>query len=119
MMVAQFAEDLWIAEGEIVNFYGFAYPTRSVIVRLADGSLWVWSPIRLTGDLKDEVLKLGQPAHFVSPNKIHHLFLSAWHKAFPEAKLWGPRSTVGKRIDLPFETPLEDEPPLQWADRLD
>ena len=119
MMVAQFAEDLWIAEGEIVNFYGFAYPTRSVIIRLADGSLWVWSPIRLTGDLKDEVLKLGQPAHFVSPNKIHHLFLSAWHKAFPEAKLWGPRSTVGKRIDLPFETPLEDEPPLQWADRLD
>ncbi len=45
MMVAQLAEDLWIAEGEIVNFYGFAYPTRSVILRLADGSLWVWSPI--------------------------------------------------------------------------
>ena len=32
MTVEKFAEDLWITEGEIVNFYGFAYPTRCVIV---------------------------------------------------------------------------------------
>ena len=90
MIVEKFAEDLWIAEGEIVNFYGFAYPTRCVIVRLADGSLWVWSPIRLSLELKGEVATLGSVAHLVSPNKIHHLYLKEWHEVFPEAKLWGP-----------------------------
>ena len=41
--------DLWVAEGEIVSFYGFPYPTRAAIARLADGRLWVWSPVRLDG----------------------------------------------------------------------
>ncbi len=27
-------ESLWLADGETVSFYGFPYPTRSVIVRL-------------------------------------------------------------------------------------
>ena len=38
---------LWVAEGDIVSFFGFPYPTRSVVVRLDAGRLWVWSPIRL------------------------------------------------------------------------
>jgi hypothetical protein len=32
-------EALWLAEGETISFYGFAYPTRSVVVRLK-GSDW-------------------------------------------------------------------------------
>jgi uncharacterized protein DUF4336 len=119
MTVEKFAEDLWIAEGEIVNFYGFPYPTRCVIVRLADSSLWVWSPIRLSSELKGKVAALGKVAHLVSPNKIHHLYLQEWHAAFPEAKLWGPQSTIKKRSDLPFEAPLEDQTPAEWSDRLD
>ncbi|HKL62541.1 MAG TPA: hypothetical protein VJ883_04185 [Woeseiaceae bacterium] len=30
---------LWLAEGEIVSFYGFPYPTRSVIARLDNGEV--------------------------------------------------------------------------------
>lgn len=56
---------LWLAEGEIVSFYGFPYPTRSVVVRLADGGLWVWSPIRLTDGLRAEIDGLGHVAHLV------------------------------------------------------
>lgn len=39
------AEGLWVAEGPVVNFYGFPYRTRMVVVRLPDQSLWVWSSI--------------------------------------------------------------------------
>ena len=106
--------DIWLAEGEIVDFYGFPYPTRCVIVRLPDGRLWVWSPIALDDELKREVSALGEVAHLVSPNKIHHLFLANWHAAWPEAKLWGPASTVKKRADLPFQPPLSDTPPADW-----
>ena len=107
-------EDIWIAEGPLVDFYGFPYPTRAVIVRLPDGTLWVWSPIELDAGLQQEVNALGSVAHLVSPNKIHHLYLSQWHAAYPEAKLWGPASTIAKRADLPFQKPLEDRAPDDW-----
>jgi hypothetical protein len=110
---------LWIAEGAIVSFYGFAYPTRSAIIRLANGDLWVWSPIRLTADLKREIDALGPVKHLVSPNKLHHLYLQDWVIAYPDSKLWGPASTVRKRRDLPFQAPLVNEPPPEWRDQID
>ena len=119
MALDRIGDGIWLAEGRIVNFYGFAYPTRSVIVRLEGGGLWVWSPIELTPDLKHMVDERGEVAHLVSPNKIHHLFLEDWSAAYPTAKLWGPQSTVKKRGDLNFEPPLEDTPPADWAAQID
>lgn len=112
-------DNIWLVEGDCVDFYGFPYSTRSVIVRLANGALWVWSPIKLSERLKVEVDRLGEPQFLVSPNKIHHLFLSDWAAAYPNATLWGPRSTIKKRADLSFETPLIDEPPTQWGADID
>ncbi|HJM49729.1 MAG TPA: DUF4336 domain-containing protein [Alphaproteobacteria bacterium] len=113
------AEAIWLGEGAIVDFYGFPYPTRCLVVRLADGGLWVWSPVELTADLRAEVEALGPVAHLVSPNKIHHLFLAQWREAFPQAQLWGPASTVRKRRDLQFEAALEDTPPAVWGPEID
>ena len=111
--------DIWLTEGPVVDFYGFPYPTRSVIVRLPDGALWVWSPVALTPDLKAEVEALGPVAHLVSPNKIHHLYLTEWHAAYPQAKLWGPASTLHKRNDLPFQPALEDTAPEDWQGAIE
>jgi len=119
MVLAPVSDAIWIAEGEIVSFYGFPYPTRAVIVRLADGGLWVWSPIRLSEDLTAAVDGLGRVAHLVSPNKIHHLYLQDWVARYPEALLWGPRSTIEKRRDLAFREPLEDVVPAAWQADLD
>jgi len=113
------ADNIWIADGDIVDFHGFPYPTRCVIVRLSSGDLWCWSPIALTSELKDEIATLGEPKHFISPNKIHHLYLQDWQAAWPQAKLWGPASTIKKRSDLTFETPLENRPPPEWGDEID
>jgi len=118
-MLDQRHEALWIAEGEIVGFFGIAYPTRSVIVRLQSGELWVWSPVKLTADLRAEVDRLGRVGHLVSPNKLHHLYLAQWQAAFPEAQLWGPRSTARKRPDLAFSGALQDEPPPAWRPDID
>ena len=97
-------DNIWILEGGIVPFFGFPYPTRSVVVRLPSGDLWVWSPIELTDGAQGRVDSAGcVPAHLVSPNKIHHLFLKDWKDAWPEAKLWGPQSTIDKRDDLPLK----------------
>lgn len=108
-------ESLWMADGTIVDFYGFAYPTRMLVVRLAGGGLWVWSPVRLTEQLGVEIEALGDVAHLVSPNKLHHLYLAEWHRAFPRALLWGPASTIRRCRQLPFGPPLQDMPPPEWA----
>ncbi|MDN3718148.1 DUF4336 domain-containing protein [Roseibium salinum] len=113
------AENIWILEGDLVPFYGYPYPTRCVIVALPSGGLWVWSPIALSDDVKRQIETLGAPAHLVSPNKIHHLYLQDWQKAYPDARLWGPQSTIDKRRDLTFEAPLDDTVPAAWDDRID
>jgi hypothetical protein len=112
-------DTIWVAEGETVNFYGFPYPTRSVVVRLPSNTLWIWSPIALTPELRREIEGLGAVAHLVSPNKLHHLYLKDWKAAFPTASLWGPRSTIAKRRDLAFQRALDDEPPPEWAAAID
>jgi len=89
--------ELHVGEGEIVSFHGFPFPTRSVIVRLASGNLWVWSPIRLVPELRADLERLGPVRHLVSPNKMHHLYLQGWSAAYPQAQLWGPQSTIRKR----------------------
>ncbi|WES31357.1 DUF4336 domain-containing protein [Varunaivibrio sulfuroxidans] len=120
MTVLERVDDpLWIAEGEVVDFYGFPYPTRSVIARLSDGTLWVWSPVRLTEALQAEISALGEVAHLVSPNKLHHLYLGAWKAVFPRAALWGLASLQRKRKDLAFGDPLTDTPPSSWRGEID
>jgi hypothetical protein len=118
-MLEQTHDALWVAEGEMVSFFGAPYPTRSVIARLDNGDLWVWSPVKLTADLRAEVERLGPVRHLVSPNKLHHLYLSEWKAAFPGAQLWGPRSTIKKRPDLQFRGVLEDDPPSAWGRDID
>ncbi|WP_377831141.1 hypothetical protein ACFKHW_38490 (plasmid) [Bradyrhizobium lupini] len=108
-------EDIWIIEGDIVSFYGFPYPTRSVAIRLQDGCLWIWSPVELTNQLRQGVTAIGSPTHLVSPKKLHHLYLKSWQEAVPHARLWGPASTLRKRPNLNFEPPLVDEAPSHWA----
>ena len=113
------SDAIWLAEGDMVNFYSFPYPTRSVVVRLANNDLWIWSPIKLSDALRQEVDQLGRVAHLVSPNKIHHLYLQDWKAAYPTANLWGPASTINKRRDLDFREPLTDVAPMEWQSDLD
>ncbi len=112
-------ESLWLADGETVNFYGFPYPTRSVIARLSDERLWVWSPIKLADDLRVEVDIVGRVAHLVSPNKLHHLHLAEWKAAYPTAKLWGLQSTTNRFPALAFTGALGDAPPPEWGPDID
>ena len=118
-MLEQVHDALWVAEGENVSFFGLPYPTRSVIARLQNGDLWVWSPVKLTAELSSEVDCLGSVRHLVSPNKLHHLYLQEWKAAYPQANLWGPQSTIKKRADLRFREPLQDSPPPEWLADID
>jgi len=113
------ADALWLAEGPVVSFYGFPYPTRMVVARLPGGALWLWSPVQPNPALRAEIDALGTVRWLVSPNKLHHLYLGDWRQACPDAELWGPASVARKRRDLHFDGVLEDQAPAAWQGEID
>ena len=66
----QFGPEIWIADGPVVSFYGFPYPTRMSVIRLSDGSLFVCSPVALSDSLRAAIDALGAVRHLVSPNAL-------------------------------------------------
>ncbi|MGH7924778.1 MAG: DUF4336 domain-containing protein [Candidatus Binatus sp.] len=118
-MLTEIARDIWIADGPCVSFFGFPYPTRMKVVRLSDGSLWVWSPIHLTEQLSAELKLYGPVRHLVSPNKIHHLFLGEWVQAWPDARLYASPGLARRRRDLSFDAELGDAPDPAWSADID
>lgn len=108
-----------MANGPTVSFYGFPYPTRMAAAKLSDNTVWVWSPVALTEELASAVDAIGPVRYIVSPNKIHHLFLSEWVERWPDARLYAPPGLAQKRADLHFDAELADEPDSAWAADID
>lgn len=118
-MLQPFGEEIWLADGSIAMVAGFRYPTRMAVIRLADGGLFVWSPIRLSDDLRAAVDALGEVRHLIAPNSMHHLFVAEWLRAYPAARLHATLGLRQKRDDLDFDSDLEDAPAPAWAGEID
>ncbi|MGY3615053.1 DUF4336 domain-containing protein [Bradyrhizobium sp. USDA 10063] len=118
-MLKEFDRDIWTADGPDVAVAGFHYPTRMAAIRLSDGSLFIWSPIRLTDGLRAEVDAVGQVRHIIAPNSLHHLFLPEWKRAYPGAKLYAPPGLRKKRYDIVFDADLGSVPSSDWIEEID
>jgi len=114
-----FGENMWLIDGPAVSAYGFQFPTRMAVVRLSNGGLWLWSPIQLDDGLRREITALGQPQFAVEPNRLHHLALAQWVKAWPDLRLYAPPGLAKKRRDLRFVAELTNEPPAEWRSDID
>lgn len=118
-MLQDFGPSLYYADGPTVSFYGFPYPTRMVVVRLTDGSAWIWSPVALSEELAADVEHVGPVRFIVSPNKIHHLFLGEWAERWPEARLFAPPGLAKRKPELDFHGELGDAADPGWAADID
>lgn len=98
---------------------GLHLGTRTTLVRLRSGGLVVHSPGPLDESLHREVEKLGPVVALVAPNKLHHLFLSTWTRAFPEARTFGAPGLAAKLPSIRFDEELGNDPPDLFRDALD
>lgn len=114
-----FGADIWIAAGPIVTSAGFRYPTRMALIRLADGGLFVWSPVSLPSALRASVDALGEVRFIAAPNALHHLSLVEWKNAYPRAMFYAPPGLRARRNDIAFGGDLGDAPPPDWAGQID
>ncbi len=100
------------------RFRGVEIGTRATVVTLASGGLLVHSPVRFGEDVRAALAPLGPVRHLVAPNRMHHLAVADWLRAYPDAALHGAPGLAQKRPDLRFTTVLEDAAPRAWAGEL-
>ena len=103
-MLTRQAEDLWTVDHELRVGPGMPFPTRMTVVRLADRSLSLISPVPIDDALSAELEELGQVAYLVAPNLLHHLHIRAAKERYPAARLLGPAGLEKKQAHLHFET---------------
>ncbi|MDP2816082.1 MAG: DUF4336 domain-containing protein [Rectinemataceae bacterium] len=117
------APDLWIADGGWIRFYGLPFPTRMTVIRLADGGLWVHSPIADAGGLAEAVAELGPVRHLIAPNWIHYVWIPGWKARFPDAVIWGSPGVVSRAKsqgeDVRLDYTLDDTAPEAWSGQID
>jgi hypothetical protein len=121
ILLQPFGPSLWIVEGPVVDFYGFPYPTRMVVIALSKGA-WIWSPISFSTTLEEEILqKAGPILHIVAPNKIHWLFLHEWTSRYPQARIYAAPGLKERRVvaDIEIDTVLGDVPDPSYASDID
>lgn len=114
-MLTPLAPDLWEYNAPM-TVLGMAIGHRLTVVRLADGSLWLHSPVAYSAELAAALAALGPVAHIVAPNCIHDTYLEGWFAAYPGARFHGARGFSQVRPDLKFTDSLGDTPPPAWAD---
>jgi hypothetical protein len=85
-------------------------PLNSIVLRLADRSLLLYSPIKLDDAQAAAINAEGTVKHIVAPNLYHHLYVAAAHERWPAAKLHAAPGLKDKRSDLKIEHDLGVQP---------
>ena len=117
------AEDVWVADGGFVSFYGMPFPTRMAVLRLPDGGLLLHSPVGREPGLVAELEALGPVRHLVAPNWIHYAFVPGWQAAEPGAVTWAcpgaAERAASRGVELRVDRILEAGRPEAWGGALE
>jgi uncharacterized protein DUF4336 len=112
------APDLWVATRALKIAVG-DIGTRMTVVRLADGGLFLHSPVRLDDATRRALDAIGPVRCVVAPSAVHHLHVGDYLAAYPEARTFGAPGVAAKRADLRFDAELSDEAPPEWRGVLE
>ncbi|MDB4939214.1 MAG: hypothetical protein JWP87_6186 [Labilithrix sp.] len=117
-MLDRIANDIWV-EARPLRFLGVETGTRMTIVRLANGGLFVHSPVALDARTRDAVDALGRVDAIVAPSLFHHLYVAEWARTYPAASLSACPGLEKKRKDLRWSAVLTDQPEPAWREEID
>jgi hypothetical protein len=107
MNLQRVGPNIWVVDGPPVSVIGpLKLPTRMIVVRLSNGSLWINSPIDIARSEMEDVAQLGIVRHLVSPTPPHDWRLASWKDVFRDAIVWPHRQ-------------LGDLAPPEWTADID
>ena len=99
---------IWVSERPIW-FSGVRLRSRTTVVRLEDGGLFVHSAPEPTPEWCAAVDALGDVRWLVVPNCFHHLGATASATRYPSATLVGPQSAMRRNGDLELKLDIDDD----------
>lgn len=108
------AEGIWVTERS-QKFWGLECGSRTTIVRLSAGGLFVHCPVALDAATRAEVDVLGEVRAVVASSLFHHLYVGDWMKSYPKALFCCSPGLERKRSELPFAHVLGDVPHPIWS----
>ncbi|KAL4955105.1 putative nuclear protein Qri2/Nse4 [Aspergillus filifer] len=79
-------------------------------VRMSSGSIAVFSPVNLTPAVRETITGLGGRVKYIAALDLeHHIHLTSWKNAFPEAEIIAPEGLLEKRQSVPEykDTPIK------------
>lgn len=100
-------DSIWVTERP-VWFGGVRLRSRTTVVRLAGGALWVHSPGAPTNEVCAALDALGEVRWIVVPNRYHHLEAPATAARYPKAAIVGPASAEARNSKLKVTMGMED-----------
>ncbi len=118
MLVELVPDQIWHVRAP-VSFAGIRMNTRMSVVRLADGKLWVHSPVRPGPALRQTLYELGDVAYVCAPNRFHHLFIDEFMARYPRASLFVAPGLPKKRPAMSYTRILSNQPEPEWDGELD
>ena len=117
-MLRQLDEDIWVIDHPF-SMLGAKIGTRTTLVRLSDGGLFMHSPGPLSVPFAQQIDALGPVRCIVAPNKFHHVYIAENAKAYQAASLHLAPGLERKRKDLSYNEVLGDTPSTLWAKDVD
>lgn len=98
---------------------GVEFGTRTTLVKLTSGGLFVHAPGPLAGGLKASIDALGPVEALVAPNLFHHFYIAENVAAWPDAALHMAPGLPEKIKGLPSGGLLGTAPSPTWAGQLE
>ena len=98
---------------------GIEFGARMTVVRLANGHLWVHSPLEPTDEMRRALDEIGPVRHIIAPNKMHYLGAKTFKEAYAEAQLYGAPGLAEAHKDIAFDATLGEVPEAAWAEELE
>lgn len=100
-------DTIWASERP-VWYGGVRLRSRTTVVRLAGGALWVHSPGPPTDDVCAALDALGEVRWIVVPNRFHHLQAPATAGRYPQATVVGPASAQARNRQVSLAMGADD-----------
>ncbi len=100
------ADGIWTANHPLRLFGRVAIGHRMTVLRAADDSLIVHSPVPLSDELREELKGIGPVSCVLAPNQFHDLYLRRWSSGYPEARFLAAPGLRERRPDLTFHDEL-------------
>lgn len=116
-MFDEITDGLWHATHDHSMPGGIQFRTRSTLVRLGDGGVWMHSPIPIDEALAKQIDALGEVRHIVAPNGWHDRYSKVAKERYPNATLWASPALRQSKEEPAVDAWLgQSEPP--WANEV-